>query len=472
MNEVRVIRRAAAALLIVGVTSAPANAQEPSPLLAGPVRAFETADGLRVVIARQPRVDDGIPRAFVGVYTRHGTTGEGIPGMAHMAEHVFANSAPVLSDYAIPDDLERLASNAQARPDYVSAWTTVPTTALEPIVLAYSAKLWGIRDTDEQIERQRQRVVAELGRGVTVGSWNAGRAVEEAFYGNRPGPDDEAGYTLDYAVDDVRRYLRHAYRPEDVVLVIAGDVDPEALETTLRARFAARGPIPRPTGAIDGLFRPVGLAAERESVVRTGNDDGTVWVSVGILAPPRASREYTAMLVLDQLLLGGRQDFEELWDIARDPDGPFGRRLTAYVAVLGVGDGRGYGAASPPLAEDDPAFFTLLFQTPELDPARARDVALGALRDVRERDMSDATIERAKRELLAFYRRWLSTEDLRPLGDHLAGMTLHDPAGAARLLSLGDEIAAIPPTLVREVMDRHVLQGDLRLGIVPPEDGL
>ena len=84
------------------------------------------------------------------------------------------------------------------------------------------------------------------------------------------------------------------------------------------------------------------------------------WVAAGVPVPTEG-REELALLIVDQLLLGGRGDFESLWGIRRDINSPLGLALQDTGPIDYLGDGRGYGAASPPLAEGGPAYFTIAF---------------------------------------------------------------------------------------------------------------
>lgn len=467
----RFARFGTVALLLLALAPRPLSAEaerlapENAPLVVGPIRSFETEQGLRVVIVRQPKSGAQRERAFVGVYSSHGRTSEAVPGLAHMAEHVFANAAGLVRDFEVPADLERIDSNAQARPDYISAWVTVEARGVVPAALRRSSGLWGIDANDELIEHQRKRVIAELEKARSYGSWVASEGLEHACYGGRPGADAEIEHTRAYTAALIRDYIRHGWDPSRAVLVIAGDVDPVEVESALQKAFAKRAPIESGTVDPASLVRPVVLSKEPTTVIRRSPEAGTTWVSAGILAPPVESDQYLAMLILDQFLMGGRQEFENLWRVQRDMQSPVGRHLGARGQLHALSDGRGYGAASPPLAERDPAYFEIQFET---DPAAVEELETRlreALRNARS-EMSDESIDRARRELLHFYRQWLGYDNLRPLGDHLAGMSFRGDDEPRRLLNLHEELSEITPEQVRNVMDRWVLDGEIRFSIL------
>lgn len=343
--------------------------------------------------------------------TQHGASpGHGALRRARFRKHPIRCSRLHLSGWTPQFRLQRAA-----RVDYVSVWSTVSASAALPRALATTGRLWG-DFTDEIIEAERARVIDELQRSEGNASWNASRGLEQAFNGGRPSTADEAAIARSLPADDVRAALAYAYEPEHLVLVVAGDIEPAALETSLRERLSARGPAPRAQQAEPTPFRDAAHNQDSAPVVRTHLAAEGFAVAAGFAAPPRASREYLAMLVLDQFLLGGRQEFAQLWNIERDQNSPLARRLREEgIRVDSINDGRGYGAASPPLAESDPAYFEVNFET---DPATAADIQrrlVRALRAVRRNDMNAAALLSARAELVQFtifgstqriYARW------------------------------------------------------------------
>jgi len=442
-----------------------------SAFITGPVSEFTAPQGFRVVLAGTASESEN-GRVIVGLYSRYGRTTEAIPGFAHMSEHLYSNAAPTSREGTFPEGSRSIDSNAQARPDYVSAWMTINRpdgTDAAPQALAerFSAKLWGTEINAELISEQRERVIAELNRGLRSGSFLSQRALEHAFYGNRPLMSEEIALTVGYEIENLLDYAATVFAPENMVLVVAGDFDVADMEATLHEIFERRGDIE--IGSLPvrpDLFRPDSVLPYAGPVHRVSDVAEGDWAAAGILAPPRDSADYLAFLVLDQLLLGGRDSFESLWDIERALDSPLGRRLRESGPLDLLSDDRGYGAASPPLAEGDPAFFTIKFAANEMDLMTAPDRLDAALEAVRRQDMNDESIIAARDALIRFYRAWLNFENLRPLSDHLAGMAFNDAEGATRMNTLADEIAAVSPDSVRRVFDVYIAQGEWRFGLL------
>ncbi len=448
------------------VAASPAPSPDLDPVFAGDVRTFTDASGLRVVLAAAPPNESVAARAFVGVYTPYGTDREVTPGLAHFSEHLYSNTPSGLDDHRYPDGMENFDSNAMTRPDYISVWSTVSADAAVQRALGRSGALWSRAAPDDLFARQQQRVIDELGRSIGSQSYAARRAVDHLFYANKPSFAVEVDNTRAFAAEEIDRHLDATYAPSTSVLVIAGEIDLDAVEADLRAKLDARPKRSRPTSAEVGAWvdapRMRGEARTRE--VGSPDFEG-VWFAAGFAAPPRASDDYIAMIVLDQLLLGGRGEYDELWNIERALDSPLGRRLATRLAISTLDDGRGYSSASPPLAEGDPAQFEIHFAVADGVLSDLDAALTAALAEVYAEDLTAEALNRAKLDLVDFYQRWLADASLRPLGDHLAGLAMHDAAGPARLATLHEDIESVTLSDVRSAMKRYLLNGDRRVAV-------
>lgn len=441
------------------------------PLESLEIREIRIAQGPRVVLARLP-IKDVAGRAFVAVYSPYGTDQERIPGLAHYAEHLYSNTASGLDDASMPEEVESYYSNAMTRPDYVSVWNTVNSAAAVAQLLNRAGPMWrGAPDPDRRQE-QADRVRAELERSRKSQLYAARRAVDHAIYGNRPPFAQELAALEGFTDAMLDRYLAIAYAPENAVLVIAGDIDLD----TVQARLQSILPAESSSSVIENdsrevIFSPPTVRPPAAVVVRGLPDFEGIAVDAAFPAPPRNSRDHLVMLVLDQLLLGGRQEFEQLWKVRRDLDSVLGARL-AEAGVGYLGDARGYGAASPPLAEADPSQFHIVIHAEDRSMDDLVDNLEESLAEVYALDLTEARLARAKAELINFYGKWLTHDSLRPLGDHLAGMLLHDAAGPERLRGLDEEIRSVRLKEVRRVMQRYLLEGQRYLGVArhDPED--
>lgn len=431
---------------------------------------MDLVGGPRVVMARTavPPSDDS--RAFVGVYTPYGTDRERIPGLAHFAEHLYANSPPGLEVGSVPANLRYFGSNATTRADFVSAWNVVNSEAAAWRLLARSASLWQRGEELDLVPVQLGRVEDELARSANAQLYVARRAVEHAFLGNRPPFSTELENLKALSPATLESYLNTAWTPSTSVLVIAGEIDLDEVEQQLRRSLSARPQVERPAAEEVARFFPPARIQEKfdGQILEVGSQEFEgILVDAGFETPPHASREFMALLVLDQILMGGRQEFSRLHDIRRNLDSPLGRELARRANIEYLFDGRGYGSASPLLAEADPALFHIVFYTESADtPEHAQafvQVLDESLAAVGRNGLSEQALRQAKRELVHFYAGWLGHQDLRPLGDHLAGLAMHDERGPERLLHLHEEIEAVTLEEVRAVFQEYLVNGNRRI---------
>jgi zinc protease len=226
--------------------------------LALPIHAFRIeGNGLRVVLLRDPKAS----QVQVAMHYRVGMIDEpaGREGIAHLAEHVMFE--PVVG----PGD-ETLSSKLEATAAWFNAVTAPETTAYvsraDPGRLAELLQLEAQRLgigcktlTEEAFVRQRAVVVNELRE--RAADRRTKRAVLEALYPAdhpylRALPSGEEERVARLSREDVCAFIDAHYSPDNAVLIVSGDVTPEALDEALGkllGRIAKRPIVARPAVA-------------------------------------------------------------------------------------------------------------------------------------------------------------------------------------------------------------------------------
>jgi len=433
-------------------------------------RVFDTtfANGMRAVIARTPAVADRAPRAFIGLYLRYGVFAAARPELAHLVEHVTANNAPLTVNYTMPPNVTAYGSNAMTRADFMSFWRTVDP-ALVPIMIPNRAnRVAGVRNDSVIFVREVGRVAAETERKIARIAANGplvSDVLPNAFFGPRIGLpallDSIRGFERATVLAQIERYVR----PDNAVLVIAGDVD---IDTTL-AEVVKHLPAYPARGAMPGVHGPPFVAYRGPVVVRDEHVTGAR-IGIGFEVPSRTNEDYTAYLILDQFLMGGRQLDSDSAQVTRVLDSPLGRHLVASLGASNIGDGVSYDTDPPPLAIASPSYFAAYFDMPRAMPSDSiAAITLRAVRAALTTDLTDAAIADAKRQLARFYERWFLSPTLLALADHLAAFALIDNQ-PSRLNRLASEIDAVSPDRVRRLARWYQQRGHVRLAIVLPRD--
>jgi predicted Zn-dependent peptidase len=437
------------------------------PVFHSELRALTYPNGMRAVVAKTPPVEGRAPRAFVGLYLRYGMATTRRPDLAHLVEHIGANNSPSVIDYQVPAQFATFGGNAMTRPDYMSFWRTVTPDVLEPIAASRANRAVGVMHDTAVFTTQVGRVAGEYERMIARISKD-GLTATDLLPGVMRGSDVPLTALIDsirsYDTATVYREIDQYFRPDNALLVIAGDVDMAATVAMLNRRLAnllaRRGPAPRVGPA---------LAAQSEPRITRDPHVQAIRVGLGFPAPPREGPAFLAALVVDQYLMGGRDQVGDTVTIARSLSTPFGERLVSTLGARDPGDGTYYRTDPPPLAQRSPSYFRATFEVSRpLSADSTITLVKRALNGALTTDFTDAAIARAKAELIAFMGNWLMAPDLLPLADHLAAFTFID-GDASRLARLPAEIAALTPAQVRKVATTYFGPRAARMVLVVPE---
>lgn len=433
-----------------GTASSPAAAQL-TPLGQLEIAAETLPSGLRVVLAKTPPVQGQEPRVYVGSYIFHGVMQEERLGWAHLMEHVAANNRSAIPGPAVPEGVEAFNGNALARPYYTSFVLIAPPAMLPAVVHGRMARVGKMQDDPAIFTRELGRLVAELERDASS-QYSAYSALVALARGERAGVAEELQSVQAASQPAVRTMMEKHYRPENAALVVVGDIDvneARAAVLTAAAKLGWNARLsPEP---LQGPSLPRLLTGKAAVVSNQNKGDHTI-VGIGWPKPRTGARDQVALLVADQLLLGGRDDPR---NPKRSDASPLGRRLSERLRASALWD-RVDNWATPPLAETGPALQAIIFNT-DMNPAPSEvDQTLRqALSEIRRTEMSDAAIEAAKEKLARFYEGWLFEPDYRILGDHLIAYYASglDPRGVT---DIPTAIRQVRAGAVRAALDRHL----------------
>ena len=254
------VSRVRAALLAGAILLAPAaHAQTaPAPAAAAsqvkPIAFTERtlANGLRVYALR----DTTTPNVAVQVWYDVGSKDDpkGRSGFAHMFEHLMFKATRNL----VPEQMDRLTedvggyNNASTGDDYTNYFEVVPANHLQRILFAEADRLSSLVVEPVSFASERDVVKEELRQSTLARPYGKlfSTYMSAASYSAHPYARSTIGSIpeLDAAsIDDVRAFHATYYRPDNAILVVAGNFDPEQLDAWVDRYFA---PIKRPAGAI------------------------------------------------------------------------------------------------------------------------------------------------------------------------------------------------------------------------------
>ncbi len=285
-----------------------------------PYEAFTLDNGLRVLV----HTDRKAPIVGVTVYYGVGSAHEprGRTGFAHLFEHIMFTGSENVENFDIPlEGAGSTPTNGSTWYDRTNYVETVPTGALDRALMMEADRMGYLLGavSQERLDRQRGVVQNEKRQGDNQPYGLVEYRVSERLLPvGHPYRHSTIGSMADLSaasLEDVRGWFRDNYAPNNVVLVLAGDIDAATARPMVERWF---GDIPRGPAVAEVTAGPVDLPAplaeemaDQVSQVRvtrhwTGpglNDPDAIPLQVGmyILGGLASSRLDTAMVYGEEL---------------------------------------------------------------------------------------------------------------------------------------------------------------------------
>lgn len=355
------------------------------------VREVTLANGLKVIV--WPVHD--IPNVVLNNWVRAGSRNEspGITGLAHFFEHMMFNGTTRRQ----PGEFDRLmeaqggANNAFTSDDVTVYQDWFPRNALELVLDLESDRIGNLAFVPAVIESERGVVSSE--RRLRVDDNNQGLLSEQvqatAFLAH-PYRFPTIGWPADiqsWRMEDLQKFFRTYYAPNNLTLVLAGDLVPERVFDLARRYFE---PIPRQAPPVDVRVEEPEQLGERQFVIRRKAQ--TPLLQYAYKAPSASDPRGPAVSLLLSILVDG--------DSSRLHRGLVEERQLA-IEVAGHWQ-EGF----------DPGLLWLFLTLPEgADVGEVQETLDGELAAIAERGVSEAELTRAKNMTAAGFWRKLATID-------------------------------------------------------------
>ena len=417
---------------------------------------YTMPNGLKVVLSR----DTSVPTATVAVYYGIGFRIEprNRTGFAHLFEHLMfqgsANAPKGTFDKIIYNNGG--VNNGSTRFDYTNYYEVVPSNALET-VLWVEADRMRAPAIDKTVLANQQGVVAnEVKVNVLnqpYGGWpwidmpmlaNENWHNAHNFYG-------ELGDLQAATVEDAKQFFGSFYRPNNAVLVVAGDIDYAATRAMIDRYFSG---VPRGEKVtLPDIAEP---RQEKEKFkVKTDGLAPRPAFTAAWHVPQRNSPEWFAMGLLDQILVQGQ-------------DSRLYQKLVRETGIAGgVQGGINIGLGNM-FNYNGPMLWTVAFVH---DPGKSREEITAALdsviEDVRTRPVSQEELDRARTKLRSAFYGIADSGTRFGLVDLLAvgAMWEDDPAWVNGLEA---RFAAVTPELVQRTAQEYLRPTNRSVLLVQP----
>jgi zinc protease len=322
----------------------PAKPVDDSPPLAldPAVQTGVLANGLTYYIRKHPKPEK---RVLLWLAVNAGSVLEedDQQGLAHFVEHMAFNGTKRFEKNSIIDFFERSGMDFGAD---VNAFTSFDETVYMLQVPTDDAKLLAtgydvLEDWAGAVTFDPKEVDKE--RGVVIEEWRLGRGANQRVF-DKQWPVFLAGSKYaerkpigkkeileDAPVERLQAFYRDWYRPNNMAVIVVGDIDPAVAKKEIEARF---GDLENPAKAPARVAPPVPLLDETRIDVQTDKEMSMTQVSVAIKGPRSdfaTENDYRDELVEEMFhaMLRARLD-----DLRQRPEAPFAFSFS-YTSQMG-----------------------------------------------------------------------------------------------------------------------------------------
>ncbi|HEX5766059.1 MAG TPA: pitrilysin family protein [Woeseiaceae bacterium] len=276
-------------------------------LFSVPVEYHTLDNGLKVVMSQ----DRTAPLVTVAVYYNIGFRIEprDRTGFAHLFEHMMFQGSKNLGKMEFVNLVQRNGGvlNGSTRFDYTNYFEIVPSNKLETMLWAEADRMRSLDITEDNLVNQQGVVKNEVKVNVLNTPYGGYPWLDMPQYANTNWYNAHNFYgeldDLDAAsLDDVADFFSRYYAPNNAAIAIVGDFESEVALAMVREHFGDIKPSPAPIELPD-------ISEPRQEEQKTASRRDPLATRPGFAfayhAPPRLTKEWYAMGLLDQVLLQG-----------------------------------------------------------------------------------------------------------------------------------------------------------------------
>ncbi|HVG25874.1 MAG TPA: pitrilysin family protein [Thermoanaerobaculia bacterium] len=384
--------------------------------------------------------DRTTPTVAIHVWYRVGSKHdpEGRSGFAHLFEHIMFKSTKNMPSEMMDRLTEDVGgfNNATTFDDSTAYYEVVPSNYLETLLWAESERLGSLTVDDANFKSERDVVKEEYRYRVLSPPYGKlfNALVRHSFVAHpykRPGIGSIE--ELDAAtVEDVKAFHTTFYRPDNAVMIVAGDFDQQQLDGWLDKYLA---PLGKPSSEIPRVNVQEPARKEERRVTEYGENVPLPAVGMTWLTPPAAHADSVPLFVAATVLSEGESSrlHEKL--------------VRASIAQEVFADAE--------MREDVGIFGVIAIMGSEKQPADAEKVIRAELASMATK-VNDAELEKAKNLILTSALRERETSNGKAFSLGEALILQHD----ASVVNTGlTKVQAVTAADVQRVVRQYLIEG-------------
>lgn len=411
------------------------------------VQELTLANGLKVLILEVHKA----PVVTVQVWYRVGSRNElmGRAGLSHMLEHMMFKGTAKYPKGTFSRTVRKNGGNDNAftSQDYTAYFENLAADRVELALELEADRMQGLLLDDGEFQLEREVVKEE--RRLRIEDNPQAYLVETLYaqaFLQHPYHWPIIGWFRDLnamTLEDLRNHYDTYYSPNNATLVIAGDVNGEALLPIIKQHFEPipRGPEPPRIEAKEPEQR-----GERRFIVK--RDAQLPFVMMGFRAPNYEHEDAYALAVLEAILSDGKSSRLH--------------KSLVYEQKLALAAGSGYTV----LQADPDLFYFYVVLKPGASVARVEEALLEEIRALQETPPTERELQRAKNQVEASY---IFGQDSVFRQAMLVGEAETVGAGWRHVYEFVDRVRKVSAEDVRGVAARYLVRDGRTVGILIPE---
>ncbi|MEY2394875.1 MAG: zinc protease [Acidobacteriaceae bacterium] len=314
----------------------------------GDVTRATLENGLRVVIVRDPLAP--VVTVEQNYLVGGADTPNGFPGMAHAQEHMAFRGCSGLTADQIAAIFAQLGGqgNADTQQNITQYFTTVPAADLEIALRVDAACMQDVQDSQEEWAQEKGAIEQEVARDLSNPTYKFLTRLNADLFSGTVYSHDALGTKDSFEATTgamLKKFYQDWYAPNNAILVIAGDVEPDAVLAKVKELYGEIEKRSVPVHPEDKL-QPV----KTESFTLDSNLPYML-VFTAYRMPGTESRDFAAVRILSDVLASQRGNLYALVPQGKALAAEFGLAETFPKASVG------YSVLALP-ADSDPASAT------------------------------------------------------------------------------------------------------------------
>jgi zinc protease len=287
------------AICIAGLAVSQSHAAAAANPLGTQVARETLANGLRVVVVRDPLAP--VVATSVNYLVGSDEAPKGFPGMAHAQEHMMFRGNPGLTADQLADIGSVMGGNfnANTRESVTQYLFTVPAEDLDVALHIEAIRMAGVLDSASEWKQERGAIEQEVAQDLSDPDYVLYEKMRAQMFAGTPYAHDALGTRPSFNATTagmLHQFHDRWYAPNNAILVIAGDVDPQSTLLEVKRLFGDIRPKKLPE-------RPaVQLGPARAATFTLSTDQPNGMAMIAVRTPGLDSRDFAALDVLSDVL--------------------------------------------------------------------------------------------------------------------------------------------------------------------------